>query len=137
MRKSILAAAALLLANGVPAAAPGPGIDQMIPAMCPAMVQQLSGSPQMFAALKSKGLNATAVCGCANERFLKDGQITRLAALTPEELDSRAAQSELFMSYVALRAIQNIMGCMSDDMDQQLAEVTLPLAATPPAPPQP
>jgi len=133
MRRMSLVAAALLLVRMAPAAAPGqPSIAQFIPMMCPSLVQQMTGPPQMFMALKDERLNGEAICGCAGEAFMKDAQIAKLAALKPEQLEQQAAGGDLLMSYVAMRAIQSILHCLAVDIDGQLVGVELPMPAPQP-----
>lgn len=126
MRKPTLAVAACLLTANIPAAAPGAaGLGEIIPLMCPALFRQLAGNPDMFAALEKKSLDPVPACGCAQARFMEDPQIDKLAALDPEDLDTRAGPAGVVRSYVALRAIEAVIRCMADDLDGQLAQVRI------------
>lgn len=137
MRVFTLAVAASLLTTSVPAAAPGASaLEEILPAMCPALIRQLAGNPQMFAALENGSMDPVPVCGCAQARFMEDQQIDKLSELDPQELETRAGPPGVVRSYVALRAISAVMRCMADDLDSQLAAIRISITdgEAPPAP---
>jgi hypothetical protein len=134
MRGPILAS--MLLASLAPAplfsGQSVPRVDQMLAPMCQVMLQQLvSRDPGMMAALADQRLDERAVCSCANERFVSDREISRLADKPVDQLArDLPGQKErvVFTSYLALRAVQHIMGCFSEELERQLRDVELNLA---------
>jgi hypothetical protein len=124
---------ALVAAPALPGQSAAPRVDAMIPVMCEVMLQQIvSRDPAMLAALPDRRLDQAAVCSCANERFVKDREISRLAGKPVDQLVKETpdqAARELLSSYLALRAVQHIMGCFSDELERGLREVELKTGA--------
>lgn len=129
---------ALLVGTGsspLTAAEPNPGppgmFTQLIPAMCPALVGQLSADPNVKRVLAGKGMDSGLVCQCANGRFLADREVSRVNALGMADLARQSPNQEQITAYVVSRAMQHILFCVSDEFDRILASVTLPLVPAP------
>jgi hypothetical protein len=139
MRRSVTraGAAAFLLAFGLVGEAQSPNnVEQLLPVMCPALTGQLAtmftAQPQMGAALRGKSLDQAAICGCASQRFLKDREIARMANLNLADLQKTASNDrDIVGLYSALRAVQYVLGCLAEDLDQKLSELVLPLPTEP------
>ncbi|MET0281043.1 MAG: hypothetical protein ABW278_07965 [Steroidobacteraceae bacterium] len=137
MRNVIFGAVTLSVLAGpaVPAEVPGGPrqVEQMIPAICPAMVGDLMArQPRMAAALAGQQLDAAATCGCANERFLRDREISRMSGRPLADVLKQAgsaANAEQAQSYITMRGMQHMLACVAEEIDRKLAASVIPVAS--------
>jgi hypothetical protein len=110
-------------------------IEAMVPAICPAQVENFARNPRLAGVLGSAPLDSKAICDCANERFLQDPQVSPLVGRPLGEVlrdTGNRQDAEFAASYLSLRAFGHVMSCMAEEIDRRLDEVELPVSVAAP-----
>jgi len=135
-----LAAPAALMTVLVLACAPLPSLAQSPPPgqaptpaarlaksmgdVCPKMVLELVGRPEMKPVLSARPVDALAVCACTERSFLADQRMQAFVNVDEQTLKARIG-SEQFKSYMIVRLFNSVFGCLAPALDASLAAMPL------------
>jgi hypothetical protein len=127
----MLAASCAAAITAEPVGAPK-RLELMLPALCPGMVNDLvARQPRIGIALAGQQLDSAATCACANERFLRDREISRVASRPLAEVlkeTGSAANVQLAAAYISTRGVQHTMACLAEELDRKLAGTVIPVS---------